>query len=286
MDTKQLIVLALQVAIIGTVFGLGLRATLDDLLYVVRRPGLLIRSVLAVLVVMPMLVVVFVKVFDLRTTVEVVLVALALSPVPPLLPRKEEKAGGLPSFGLGLMLVLALGAIAAIPLSAAVLDRVFERPISMQPGAIARIVVTMVLVPLLAGMVMRRFAPRWADGLDKPMSWIANGLLLIGVALLLIGTWHAVWAATGGGAMLAIVAFVAIGLLVGHLMGGPEQEHSAVLALSTACRHPAIALAIASSNYPDERFGGTIILYLLVSALAGIPYVVWRRRHASLASAT
>ena len=64
MDIKQLIVLALQVAIIGTVFAFGLRATLDDVLYVLRRPGLLIRSFLAVLVVMPMLVVVFVKVFD------------------------------------------------------------------------------------------------------------------------------------------------------------------------------------------------------------------------------
>jgi BASS family bile acid:Na+ symporter len=277
-DSKQLIVLALQVAIIGTVFGFGLRATLDDVLYVLRRPGLLTRSVVAVLVVMPMLAVVFVKVFDLRTTVEVVLVALALSPVPPLLPRKEKKAGGLPSFGLGLMLVLAVAAIAVIPLSAAVLDHVFDRPIAMEPGAIARIVVTMVLVPLLAGMMLRKLAPRIAEWLDTSVRWIANGLLLIGVTLLLIGTWQAIWAATGGGAVLAIIAFVAVGLLVGHLMGGPQSEHSTVLALSTACRHPAIALAIASSNYPDERFGGTIILYVLVSAVAGLPYVAWRRR--------
>jgi BASS family bile acid:Na+ symporter len=285
MDVKQLIVLALQVAIVGTVFGFGLRATRDDVLYVARRPGLLIRSFLAVLVVMPMLVVGFVKVFDLRTTVEVVLVALALSPVPPLLPRKEKKAGGLPSFGLGLMLVLAVGAILAIPLSAAVLAHVFERPIAMPPGAITRIVATTVLVPLLVGMMLRKLAPRMADRLDGPVSRIANGLLLIGVAVLLIGAWRPIWTATGGGSVLAIVAFVAVGLLVGHLMGGPEPEHSAVLALSTACRHPAIALAIASSNYPDERFGGTIILYLLVSAVAGIPYVAWQRRRANVAAA-
>jgi len=286
MDIKQLVVLALQVAIIGTVFGFGLRATLDDVLYVLRRPGLLIRSFLAVLVVMPMLVVVFVRVFDLRMTIEVVLVALALSPVPPLLPRKETKAGGLPSFGLGLMLVMAVGAIAAIPLSAALLSHVFERPIAMQAGAIAGIVVTMVVLPLLAGMMLRKLAPRIAYWLDSPISWIANGLLLIGIAVLLIGTWRAIWAATGGGAVLAIVAFVAIGLLLGHLMGGPDSEHSTVLALSTACRQPAIALAIASSNYPDERFGGTIILYLLVSAIAGVPYVVWQRRRMNLAAAT
>jgi len=51
-----------------------------------------------------------------------------------------------------------------------------------------------------------------------------------------------------------------------------------VLALSSACRHPAIALGIAAANFPDERFGGTIILYMLVSAIVGIPYVAWQRR--------
>ncbi len=135
-------------------------------------------------------------------------------------------------------------------------------------------------------MMLHKLVPRIAERLDAPVSWIANGLLLVGVSVLLLGTWQAIWAATGGGSVLAIVAFVAVGLLVGHLMGGPEPEHAAVLALSTACRHPAIALAIASSNYPDERFGGTIILYLLVSAIAGIPYVAWQRRRANFAAAT
>src|SRR5204862_4876650 len=106
---KQLVLLALQIAIIGTVFNFGLRSTLDDVLYVWRRPSLLVRSLLSVLVIMPLLVVAFVKVFDLRADVEVVLVALALSPVPPLLPTKVNKAGGSASFGLGLMLALAVG---------------------------------------------------------------------------------------------------------------------------------------------------------------------------------
>ena len=75
-----------------------------------------------------------------------------------------------------------------------------------------------------------------------------------------------------------MVAFVIVGLLIGHLLGGPEREHSVVLALSTACRHPAIALTIASANFPDLRFGGTILLYLLVSIVVCIPYVAWQRR--------
>ena len=285
MDIKQLIVLALQIAIIGTVFTYGLRATVDHVMDVWRRPGLLLRSLLSVFVVMPILVVVFVKAFDLRQDVEVVLVALALSPVPPILPNKIDKAGGSSSFGLGLMLVLAVGALVAIPLSIAALDLVTPRPIDVETGAIVRIVAMTTLVPLLAGMAVHRLAPRFSERLATPLSRIATVLLLVGVALLIYGTRQAIWAATGGGAIAAIVAFVAVGLLVGHLLGGPEAEESTVLALSTACRHPAIALSIASANFPNEQFAGMVILYLVVSGFAGIPYVKWQGRRASVAAA-
>jgi len=283
MDPKQLLTLAFQVAIIGTVFGFGLKSTKDDLLYVVQRPGLLVRSLLSMLVVIPILAVLFVKALDLRHTVEVVLVALAISPVPPLLPQKESKAGGRRSYGLGLMLFLGLVSIVAIPLVVEVLERVFSRSFVVDSSAIARIILIAVLLPLLAGMAVRMLSPRIAERLEKPVRLIANGLLLVGVVVLLAVSWQAIWAATGEGAIFALIAFVVVGLFVGHLLGGPEREHSVVLALSTACRHPAIALAIAAANFPDQRFGGTIILYLLVSAVVGIPYVAWQRR---LATAT
>ena len=70
-----------------------------------------------------------------------------------------------------------------------------------------------------------------------------------------------------------------MGLAIGHWLGGPSAEHRLVLALSTAIRHPAIALAIAKANSPDEpQLGATITLYLLVSLLIGIPYQIWQKR--------
>jgi bile acid:Na+ symporter, BASS family len=278
MGAKQLLMLAFQVAIVGTVFGFGLKSTTDDLLYVVQRPGLLVRSLLAVLVVMPILAVVFVKVFDLRQTVEVVLVALAISPVPPLLPNKESKAGGRQSFGLGLMLLLGLVSIVAIPLMVEFMERVFSRSLTVDSGAIARIILIAVLLPLLAGMAVCRLAPQIAERLERPVHVVASGLLLVGVVVLLADSRGAMWAAVGDGTIPALIAFVVAGLLVGHLLGGPEPQQSVVLALSSACRHPAIALAVAAANFPDERFGGTILLYLLVSAVLAIPYVAWQRR--------
>lgn len=100
----------------------------------------------------------------------------------------------------------------------------------------------------------------------------------LAILALLAGTWRAVWAAVGDGSVVAMVAFVAAGLLVGHLSGAPDPEDSVVLALSSACRHPAIALSIAAANFPDEHFAGTILLYLIVNTIAGAAYLAWRRK--------
>jgi BASS family bile acid:Na+ symporter len=48
---------------------------------------------------------------------------------------------------------------------------------------------------------------------------------------------------------------------------------------SVASRHPALALAIAGVNVPDERrVIYAVLLYLVVSALITIPYVAWQRK--------
>ena len=278
MDLKDLVMLAFRVSILSTVFGFGLRATSSDLLYLGRRPGLLLRSVIAVFVIMPIVAVVLARVFDFRRTVEIALVAIAVSPVPPLLPLKKAKAGGQTSYALGLVAILALLSIVVVPLSVEVLGRVFGRSFAMAPSAVARIVLMSVLLPLCAGMAVRARLPVVADRIEKPVDVVTRVLLPLAVLALVAGSWSAIWAAVGDGAAVPIAAFVAIGLLVGHLMAGPDPHQSVVLALSSAMRHPAIALSIASANFPDERFGGTILLCLIIDAIVGIPYLAWHRR--------
>jgi BASS family bile acid:Na+ symporter len=56
---------------------------------------------------------------------------LAISPIPPLLPHRERKAGGEPSYGLGLMLALGVAAIALIPLAVELMGRIFDRQVAM-----------------------------------------------------------------------------------------------------------------------------------------------------------
>lgn len=288
MTMQQAILLALQVSILATVFTFGLQATLDDVLYVVRRPSLLGRSLVAMLVIMPIVTVAMSQSFDLSRPVEIALVALALSPIPPLLPGKERKAGGNSRYGLGLMIVAGVLSMLTLPLSIYLAGWYIGRPVATPAGTIAKIMMISIVVPLGAGLAVRAAWPAVADRLATPLGLTARALLLIGALGLVIAATVPMLALVGNGTLVAMVAVVVVGLATGHWLGGPEDADRRVLALSTASRHPAIALAVAKANFPDEpQLGPTILLYLLVSAIGGIAYQKWVRRHdAPVLSAT
>jgi bile acid:Na+ symporter, BASS family len=278
MDIKHLVLLALQVSIIATVFGFGLKATFDDALFLVRNPGLLARSLLAMFVVLPVIAVLLVRAFDFPNTVEIALVALAISPLPPLLPNRLVKAGGRACYAIALVATAGLVSLIFIPFAIELLGRHFGHAYTISPSRIAGIVAITILVPLAVGLAVRALLPAIADRIQASVALTGKVLLLLGALALLAGSLSDIWALVGSGAVIAIAAFVVAGLVVGHLLGGPEPDERTILALSTACRHPAIALTIASANFPENRFGATILLYLLLNVAIGIPYMAWRSK--------
>ena len=260
MTLQQAIMLALQVSILMTVFGFGLRATPGDVLYVVRRPALLGRSLVAMSVIMPIAAVALASAFELRPSVEIALVALSISPIPPVLPGREQKAGGDKAYALGLMVIAGMLSIVVVPLAVQLVSRYFMRPFAMPSSAIASLVLKAAILPLVTGMILRSLVPAVAARIAKPVELVAQVLLAIGVLAVLAVTLPAIFALVGNGSIIAMAAFVVVGLTVGHALGGPDGDHRLVLALSTASRHPAIALAIAKANFPDEPYLGATML--------------------------
>lgn len=277
MDLKHFVVVAFQISLFVTVFGYGLRAEFDDLLYVFRHRGLLARSLIAVLVVMPVVAIALARSFDLVPTVSIALIALAISPLPPLLPTREAKAGGGERYGLGLMVVLAVLSIAWVPLAVRLIGFAFDRNYTVSPGAIAVVTSTSILVPLLVGMVTRAVAAPFAVKISTKVQTAGRMLTPVAAVVLLVAVAPDVWRLVGDGTLLAIALFVVTGFAVGHLVGGPDPEHSAVLAFSVACRHPGTALAVAAANYPDENLRAAVLIYLAVNVVVGLLYVYWHR---------
>ncbi len=279
MTAQTLVLLALKASILLSVFAIGLASRVEDTLFLLRRPGLLLRSVLAINVVMPLVAAAMAWTFDLPVAVEVALVALAVSPVPPLLPKKQIKAGGEPSYAIGLLVVAALIAILFVPLAVELVGLAFHLPVHMTAWPIARLVFATVLAPLLAGILVRRLAPELAARFARPVGLFANVVLMLCVVAVLLTAWPAIVAFVGTGALWAVALFVGVGLAVGHWLGGPDPHDRSVLALAAATRHPGVALAIASANFPgDTTILPAFLLYLIFGAVLAIPYVMWRRR--------
>lgn len=284
MDLASLIPLVVNASIVLTVLALGLQVSTGDVLSIFRRPVHLLRSLLAMNVIMPVVAVALALAFDLHPAVKIALVALALSPVPPILPRKQLKAGGDSPYVFGLLVAAGLFAIVFVPLGLEVVGRVFAVPVHLSAKRVALIVVVSVLAPLAIGMLLRRAAPAFAERIARPLSIVATVLLIVAVVPILFTAWPAMVSLVGNGTLAAFAAFIVVGLAAGHLLGGPDSADRTVLAFSTATRHPGVALAIAGANFPEQKLVlPAVLLYLIVGAILSIPYSKWRRRETEAA---
>jgi len=268
MNLQALITLVLKASIFLTVFALGLQATFADATFLFRRPRLLIRGFLSMNVIMPLLALFLAMTFHLHPAIKIALVALSVSPVPPIFPKKALKAGGSEAYTIGLLVATVVLAIVAIPIAMEVFEKVTGVPLYMSALKIATIVFMTALMPLLAGIALRAIASSLADRVAKPIGTIAGVLMILGVVPVLFGSMRTILSLFGDGTLLSLAAFALIGYVVGHVLGGPDPEDRSVLALATASRHPAIALAIAHANFPGQKLAApAVLLYLIVSGV-------------------
>ena len=279
MTAQEALGLGLQGSIMLTVLGFGLGATFAEANYLFHQPALLLRCVLSMNVVMPIIVIAATRALDLPFEIRVALVAISISPVPPILQKNQLGAGGRIEFVTGLLVAMSALAIVLVPLWVWIIDRVFSHHGELYPLAVAKVMLTTVFLPLTIGLLIRRFVPA-AQRASAPVMTIAGAMLAIVAVLLIWGLREQVLAFIGNGLILLIVAIVVVGLIVGHLLGGPIEGDRTALAMATASRHPAVALAVATSGAavgakPELAI---ILLYLVVATVVSIPYRKWRHR--------
>lgn len=276
MTLAQLIPIAISASIFLIVLATGLNATLHDATYLFRHPSLLVRSILSMNVVMLVVAVTIAFVFDPPPAIKIAIIALAVSPVPPVLPTKQEKAGGTEEYAIGLLTAAAVIAVVWVPLSIHLLAEITGIAMHEPASKIAAVVLASVIVPLIAGIAIRSFAPDLAQRIARPISIFAVALLIMACIPVLFFAWPAFRALLGDGMVIALVAFSFIGLTVGHLLGGPKPNDQAVLALASGTRHPGVALAIANLNFPTEKGALAVVLcHLIIGAIVSLPYVRW-----------
>jgi len=279
MQMTAVILLVLKASIILSVFAIGLKATFADATFLFRRPGHLIRALLSMNVLMPLTALAVGAPFDLHPAVKIALVVIAVSPTPPVLPKKALKAGGTEAYTIGLLVAAAALSIIVVPLSLAIFERVTGVSLVMRASSVATLVLTTILVPLLAGIALRMVAHGAADRMARPIGILAPLLLVVCAVPVVIGLGRTALPLINDGTVLSLAGFALAGCVIGHALGGPEPDNRPVLALATASRHPAVAMAIAHANFPEQRLAGAaVFLYLIFAGIVCALYLSWIKR--------
>jgi len=280
MDLATLILIVVRASVFLSVLAMGLATTWREATYLFRNRREFLLALLSLDVIMPLVAVAFVSLLNLEPPVKIALVALSVSPIPPILPKKEFKAGASREYTLGLLVFAAALSIVFVPLATVILQPVLGVQLKLSVFPVASLALVTVLAPMTLGIVVHRLAPKLAARVARPLGIVATFLLIITVLPIVIFERKAILSLIGDGTLIAMAIFVLVGLLVGHLLGGPVRENRTVLAFSTATRHPGIAVAIAHANFPQQKLAlAAIGLYLIVNAIATLPYMVWTKRH-------
>ena len=273
-----MLLILLKASIAALIFAIGMTAITEDIVYLWRRPALLLKSIIAMYVVMPAVAVLMARTFDLPPRTELALVVLAICAGAPLLPKKLIKFGGDPSFVFSLIVTTSLLAIVTVPASLYLLAEVITfDTTAVTPLQVAGLIIKTFLVPLGVGMLFRLAAPALSERVGDPLLKIASAVMaLCALAALAIG-FHLVFE-VGLPSLIAFAVFTLSAIVIGHLLGGPNPSDRISLAIACASRHIGLALLIAA-NARGQHALALVVAYLLASAVVSIPYVRWITKH-------
>jgi BASS family bile acid:Na+ symporter len=242
MDVQILLMLALQASIFATMLTIGMATSGTDLRYLLSQPSRLVRSLLAMNVLWPAVVIIVCRTFSLHPAEIVALVTMSIAPVSNMFTKSMLPlvGPGRGAYAHGLFFASTVLSIVLTPLAVEVINAIFGGEQHVSPRIVAQVVIGNVLLPLGIGLAIGRWWPastRWIPAIQK-----VSGLVLLACALVIVAaTWSLMGSLYREGTVTAIVLIVLAGLAVGHVLGGPDEDDRTVLAHATVSRHPGVA---------------------------------------------
>ena len=258
-------------------FLVGLQVSLPDILAIARNYGLLARSLLANVVVFPILAVLLTAPVHLPREVLIGVLLMAAAPGVPFLPRMVGAAKGNLIFAIDLMIVLQVVSVVTTPVTLNMILPV-EDAVKVP---VLRTITTLVLfqlLPLALGMLVRQRAAQHAAAIAKPVSALSTLGLIGTVVFLIVPHLNVLAKVAGGGALMSILLLVVVAWPIGWVLGGPEVSIRKILAIGTSLRNVGLCLLIATREFPDTGVATAVTAYFLIQAVANLVYAKYLGR--------
>ena len=272
MPFDPLVDLLISVFLALALFCIGLTATLSEMLSLLRDRTRLLPALAANVVVAPLVALVAVTLFPMEPAAEAVLLLLAFLPGGINAVQFSTKAPGQLAAAGELLFVLSAISLLFAPFAAEViLDS--EATLDLPWTQLLVRIGAYVLVPLVAGMLVRARAPALADKLFKPAMLIST-LCFVASVLISIGVRQDALAALGTGAMAGMLTFILVMMAVGWALGGPDPDSRQVLAVSTNLRNVGLVYVIVDDCCGDPLLATAVLAFMAIMVLPNLVLTV------------
>lgn len=262
-----------KLTLFSLMLSLGITLRLEVVLSLWQRPGLLNRSILAIIVVVPILVALVVFSFGLPQEVKIGLILIAIAPGTSLT-LYQPKHNRAQTYAIALQATVSLLAVITVPLTITILQEFFPPEMRISPLRVVQQLIVAQFLPLMIGITVRYCWSDFADNLETLLAQAANLLLCLLLIWVLAQQLDAVLN-IGLFPLIVIGLLAVISLWVGHFLGGRELSTRVTLATTTTTHSAALALFIAILNLPHLSISPAIAVYVLVSGALTIAYMTW-----------
>lgn len=279
MDLMVLIKLMAVGSLLLLVMSFGMATKLSDAFAFLQAPGLSARAMAAMFLLVPGVALGLALLLPLVPATMFALLALAVSPMPPVFPGKGTKVGGGNRYVMSLFVLATAFTFVAAPVILVLDARLLGVGLSFDPRRIALTLGVTAAGPLILGLLLGRVAPGLSGRLVHPFALGGKVLLGLTALLALAVTAPNMWQAIGNFTLVACAVLAAAALVAGHLLGGPSEGNRAALATAASLRHPGVAMAMAASadGAATQQITATVLLYLIIATCLGIGYERWHK---------
>jgi len=259
---------AIAVFIAGVLFTAGLEVTFQQVLEPMRNLGLVTRTLLANLVIVPLLVYGASILYPLERPFMIGVLLYGFSAGAPYTPKLVNVAGGDVPSSIAATMLLTVLTIALMP---------FVLPL-LVPGSaigiweIAKPLLLQMFVPLLAGLLIRNSSESTATKLRRPANILVNLSALIFLVLALVLHWDELAATARTGAVAYAILLTIVAFAIGYLLGPGKMRGRVTLGLITTARNIGAAATVATANFRDDpRVLITVALCMFVVFALAFP---------------
>ncbi len=267
---------------VTSMFSLGLRLTVDEIIEPLRNTRLLVMALLANFVIVPAAAFVLGHLLMSEPDLQTGLILLSSAAGAPLVPKLVQIARGRVRTSVGLVVLLIIASVVYLPL---VLPLLLPG-VRVDALDIAFRLFLQMLLPLGAGLFVNARYDEEAENLLPVMAQVSNVTLALMLVLMIGLNVREVFGLVGSGAIVSVVLLVAISMTAGYFLAGPDPAIRRTLSLATGQRNIAAALVVGTGNFLDRP--DVLVMLVgagLVSMIIAIPVVGEFGRRAKAAEA-